>query len=66
MQLFFVLHFFFGRRCHLPLLYPFGVFLLEQDLKGKKNQLAVQQKRIIFNIGQIQLQLVIRGGIVFP
>ena len=42
------------------------VFLLEQNLHSRGDKLKIQKKRIVLDIGQIQLQLIIGLGIVFP
>ena len=54
-----------GGGRHLPLFNAFRILFLEQDLDRRGNELQVKKERIILNIGQIELQLVVRCRIVF-
>ena len=60
-----MLQVFLGCRSHLPLFHTLGVFLLKQDLKGQEHQFQIQHKAVVFNISQIQLQLIVRRRIIF-
>ncbi len=55
---------FLGGSGLLPGVNAFGALFLEEDLEGHKDQLQIQPEGIALDIGQIQLQLVVGGGVV--
>ena len=46
------------------MLYTFGGFFHEHDLRGHHDEPEIQKYRVVTDIGQIQLQLIVKGGVV--